>query len=227
MILIRAQGKTNAAYYELFSIITEANGQGIPLAFIFTTSTDGTAEPKAKERALDDVMCWLKGCSVDPKFTLSDKDISEINVLHSTWPAAKHQSCYWHAMEYVEKRLGEDKPPGSYDAKKAHAHFAFIDPTWVPGVTRPDISNEDADDELVVEEQNEEVSFPFSTREKSKDLLLLQGCCSCKNIQARSILFDPSRRRSGASCTNLARSAESEEVRSEGFLPKGTPIDHT
>jgi hypothetical protein len=38
-------GKTNAAGYELYGFFGEANGQSLPLGFIFTKMTDGSAKP--------------------------------------------------------------------------------------------------------------------------------------------------------------------------------------
>ncbi|KAJ7821905.1 hypothetical protein B0H13DRAFT_1660027, partial [Mycena leptocephala] len=43
-------GKTNALGYELYAVVAEANGQTLPFAFAFTTSTDGTAAEGAKDR---------------------------------------------------------------------------------------------------------------------------------------------------------------------------------
>jgi len=68
------------------------------------------------------------------KFTLSDKDLTEINGFRTEIPDARHQLCYWHAITYIEERLAQDKPPAKYSAIKANHIFDFIDPTWVPGV---------------------------------------------------------------------------------------------
>lgn len=65
-------------------------------------------------------------------FTLSDKDTSECGAV---FDKAKHQLCYWHAIHYLEERLGEDRPSAAYDGRRAKKFRDFIDPTWVPGVT--------------------------------------------------------------------------------------------
>ncbi|KIJ44475.1 hypothetical protein M422DRAFT_83512, partial [Sphaerobolus stellatus SS14] len=70
--------KTNAAAYELYAVVAEAGGRSLPLAFAFV-STDGTAERGAKDRALQDVLSWLKIKCPNIAFALSDKDTSEIN----------------------------------------------------------------------------------------------------------------------------------------------------
>jgi hypothetical protein len=127
-------GKTNALGYELFAIVGEANGQALPLAFAFTASTSQEAQPGAKDRMLQHVIKHIhEGCP-NITYTLSDKDMSEINAFRSQIPTAKHQLCYWHAIKYLEERLAEDRPPARYDPRAAHRIFQFIDPTWAPGI---------------------------------------------------------------------------------------------
>jgi hypothetical protein len=136
MLVIRltiALGKTNAAAYELYAAVGEANGCSLPLAFIFTQTT-AEAEPNAKDRLLVQVLEWIKMRCPNIMFTLSDKDTSEINACRTVLTDAKHQLCYWHAIRYLEQRLANDKVPKPYDGRKAHKLFDFIDPTWAPGV---------------------------------------------------------------------------------------------
>jgi hypothetical protein len=132
-------GKTNAAAYELYGIFGEANGQSLPLGFVFTTMTDGSASTGAKQRMLTETLTWLAKRCPNILFTLSDKDPSEINACRASLIKAKHQLCYWHGVRYVDERLAEDKPPAAYDPRKAHEVFSFIDPMWAPGVTRGEI----------------------------------------------------------------------------------------
>jgi hypothetical protein len=49
-------GKTNAAAYELYKIFGEVNGQSLPLGFIFTTMTDGSATAGTKQRMLAEAL---------------------------------------------------------------------------------------------------------------------------------------------------------------------------
>jgi hypothetical protein len=132
------QGKTNAAAYELYAVVAEANGRSLPLVFAFVST--GGAATGAKERALQDVLQWVKVKCPHVKFTLSDKDLSEINACSTIFDTAKHQLCYWHAIKYLEERLAEDKPPAAYDSRIAHQQHSFIDPTWAPGVTNGHIN---------------------------------------------------------------------------------------
>ncbi|KAF8991912.1 hypothetical protein BDZ89DRAFT_973611 [Hymenopellis radicata] len=126
--------KTNAAGYELYSLVAELNGCAIPIAFLFTTS-DGTAPEGSKDLLLQDFLNFIAKHCPNIKFTDSDKETSEISAFGVKMPNAKHQLCYWHSIRYIEKRLGEDKPPAAYDPRRANKIFDFIDPTWAPGIT--------------------------------------------------------------------------------------------
>lgn len=128
-------GKTNAVGYELYGIVGELDGQAIPLGFCFTASTSGNAAPGAKDRLLRSVIRYISDRCPNIEFTLSDKDLTEINGFQAEIPRAQHQLCYWHAITYIEERLAQDKPPASYSAIRAHGVFDFIDPTWVPSIS--------------------------------------------------------------------------------------------
>lgn len=127
-------GKTNAAGYELYAIVGEIDGRAIPLAFCFTAS-DGTALDGAKDRLLRTIIKFVSNKCPNIEFTLSDKDLTEINGFRAEIPHARHQLCYWHAITYIEERLAQDKPPAAYSAIRANQVFTFIDPTWVPGIS--------------------------------------------------------------------------------------------
>ncbi|KAJ7914536.1 hypothetical protein B0H13DRAFT_2232112 [Mycena leptocephala] len=120
--------KTNAAQYELYGFVAEAKGQAMPFAFLFTVSTGDAAEG-AKTRMLSDVLGYISERCPNIMFTLSDKEPAEINACRAKIVRAKNQLCYWHAITYIEERLGENKPPARYDPRKAHKIFDFIDPT--------------------------------------------------------------------------------------------------
>ena len=85
---------------------------------------------------LRDVLNYVVKWCPNIKFTLSDKDPSEVSTFRHMIMHTKHQLCCWHAIEYVKGRLAENTPLAMYDLHKAHAIFSFIDPTWVPDVTQ-------------------------------------------------------------------------------------------
>lgn len=134
-------GKTNALGYELYSVVAEMNGQGIPVAFAFVT-TDGTAKEHAKTRLIEDVLDYIITKCPNIKFSLSDKDPSEIRACVKKLIEAKHQLCLWHGVRYVERRLKEKRATRPYDPRIAHKAFDFIDPTWAPGINVSDMSKQ-------------------------------------------------------------------------------------
>ena len=75
----------------------------------------------------------LKKLGVNPEFTLTDKDWSEINAMQATWPYAKHQLCFWHGLRALKQRLAKNKEhPSYYDVNEALNEFSFIKTTFVP-----------------------------------------------------------------------------------------------
>ena len=97
-------GNTNAANFELFAAVAAAEGSGIPLAFMWI-HTSKEALSGAKEAVLTSILLELKDRGVLPEFTLSDKDWSEINAMRAVWPHAKHQLCFWHALQALKQHL--------------------------------------------------------------------------------------------------------------------------
>lgn len=98
--------------------------------FIKTTKD---AAPGAKQAVLERFLGGLRDLGVDPEFTLSDKDWSEINAMGVIWPNAKHQLCFWHAVRALKQRLCKNKEtPAQYDAAAANREFPFIDINFVP-----------------------------------------------------------------------------------------------
>ncbi|KAI0348907.1 hypothetical protein OH77DRAFT_1465898, partial [Trametes cingulata] len=127
---------TNGGNFELFAAVADANGAGLPLAFIFIRTSDGAA-PGAKQTVLERFLAALKARGVYPEFTLTDKDWSEINAMNANWPDAKHQLCFWHGVRAIKQRLckGRDAP-GPYDATAANQEFSFIDIEFIPAADR-------------------------------------------------------------------------------------------
>ena len=78
-------------------MLGEAYGSGLPLGFIVILSNGGAKG--GKERLLVQFLKAIKlQWDLNPAFTLSDKDVSEIHALVTVFPEAKHQLCYWHAI---------------------------------------------------------------------------------------------------------------------------------
>ena len=94
--------------------------------------TTKDAQPGAKRRTLKNFLYELKKKGVNPKFTLSDKDLSEIGAMREVWPEAKHQLCFWHALRALKQRLAKKTKPVYYDVDAAMAEFRYIKRSFVP-----------------------------------------------------------------------------------------------
>ncbi|TCD62121.1 hypothetical protein EIP91_007458 [Steccherinum ochraceum] len=123
---------TNGSNFELFAAVGSAEGVGVPLAFLMI-KTSKEAQAGAKEAVLTSFLEQLKALGVDPEFTLTDKDWSEINAMRTVWPNSKHILCFWHGLRALKQRLSKPKErPGPYDPEAAHREFEFIDKSFVP-----------------------------------------------------------------------------------------------
>jgi len=116
---------------ELFAGVADMPGEGLPLAYLFIT-TEANAVLHTKQKALVAWMQALSSLGIDPRFTLSDKDQTEINALRQVWPEAKHQLCLWHILRAIKRRLSLNEPPGSYNILEANDAFPDIDASFVP-----------------------------------------------------------------------------------------------
>lgn len=67
-----------------------SNGRAIPLAFVFTTSEESALEG-SKTNMLQDVLEFVGKRCPNVRFTLSDKDVSEIAAFRMKMPTAKYQ----------------------------------------------------------------------------------------------------------------------------------------
>ncbi|KAJ7440654.1 hypothetical protein B0H11DRAFT_1750566 [Mycena galericulata] len=151
--------KTNALGHELYGLVGEANGQSLPVSFMFIGNSDDSAETGSKERTFRHLIRHVGSHCKNIMFTGSDKETIEITGFRAEIPQAQHQLCYIHAISYIEKRLAEDRPPAAYDPRVAHRTFDFIDPTWAPGVSsgwlEDGVSEEDAEMERPADEEDE------------------------------------------------------------------------
>ncbi len=107
-------------------------GLGIPIGYILIQSNGGAEG--VKQRYLEQFLDHFKTkWNIRALITLSDKDWSEINAFLKTFPEAKHQLCFWHALRAIKSRLSIlRQTPTFYDAAAAHAEFHWIDKTFVP-----------------------------------------------------------------------------------------------
>lgn len=126
-------GHTNGANYELYAVLGEIYGSGMPLGFLLLQS-DGSGEKGAKERFLSEFLQHLREkWAILPKITLSDKDLSEIYAMRKQFPDAKHQLCFWHALRAIKKRLATlRRAPSPYNVAFARKEYPWIAEDFVP-----------------------------------------------------------------------------------------------
>ena len=93
--------------WELFALLGEAHGAGIPLGWCFVHSKGpkGSQDGGKQKVLIDFLQHFHDEWGIQPLVTLSDKDFSEINAYSNVFPSAKHQLCFWHCLHAVKKCL--------------------------------------------------------------------------------------------------------------------------
>ncbi|KAF5175078.1 Atp-dependent dna helicase pif1 [Thalictrum thalictroides] len=101
---------TNSAGCDLFAVLAEFDGTGVPLAYLFLeksmlTQTSTSVAPSKMTQILHQFLSPLLNRGFSPSFFACDKDRSEINAIQQVWPSAKVQLCYWHAKRAIQTKL--------------------------------------------------------------------------------------------------------------------------
>jgi len=102
---------TNNAGVELFAVLAEVDGTGVPLAYclveVFEDNEKGErlAIPGAIRGVLCQLLQNLRASGFAPTFFGTDKDPSEISAVRETWPTATVQLCYWHVRRAIRTKL--------------------------------------------------------------------------------------------------------------------------
>ncbi|KAF5343906.1 hypothetical protein D9758_012133 [Tetrapyrgos nigripes] len=125
---------TNGSRFELYALLGEVYGSGCPLGFLLLQSPQ-SGEAGVKEKYIYSFLEHFKlRYDLCPAFTLSDKDLSEINAFLKSFPDAKHQLCLWHCLRAVKQRLSIlHRPPKVYNVTEARNEFGdAINRDFVP-----------------------------------------------------------------------------------------------
>ena len=138
-LLMWSLGNTNGSNFELFALLGEAYGSGLPLGYLLVRSP-GSTEGGEKQAILEQFLKHMvTKYNLRISTTLSDKDWSEINACRSTCNLSNHQLCYWHCLRAVKKRLATlRRQPAFYDVEEARQEFPWIDETFLPMKQRTD-----------------------------------------------------------------------------------------
>ena len=126
---------TNNAGMDLFAVLAEVDGTGVPLAYCFVEvipSNDGTkqaADAGALTHILQQLLQRIRLAGFDPAFFGTDKDASEINAVKLTFPETTIQLCYWHAKLAIQAKLKDSA------RTKTQSHYSPADALeLVPGL---------------------------------------------------------------------------------------------
>ena len=143
-IVIDSTFKTNQERFELFVVNANCGEYGMPLAYLYLLTLDGTEEayqdPRNKintrVQALCEFFSTLRQTGLLPVFVLLDKDAGEIAAVSEAWSwTANLQLCYWHLEHAINRRIKDKSKSTTYTAAKAsdaYKQFDFVDPKWIP-----------------------------------------------------------------------------------------------
>lgn len=125
-------GNTNGSRYEVYALLGETYGSGLPLGYVLIRLDN--AAPGAKERSIRALLRYIrKMWKIRAIVTLTDKDWGEINAFLAEYPEAKHQLCFWHCLRAIKKRLSIlRRAPAHYNVGEAMKEFIFIKADFVP-----------------------------------------------------------------------------------------------
>jgi hypothetical protein len=137
--------KTNQERFELFAVNANCGGYGMPIAYLYLCTYDGTEEARhnpenetqTRVEVLRRFFSSLRREGLKPVFVLSDKDSGEISAVSEAWLWITNiQLCYWHLEHAIDRKIKDKKSKANtYTAAKAseaNRIFNFIDPSWIP-----------------------------------------------------------------------------------------------
>jgi hypothetical protein len=139
---------TNNAGMDLFAVLAELDGTGVPLAYCFVDIVENNKknERRAMPGAISSVLCQflqnLRASDLDPTFFGTDKDTSEIFAVRQIWPNAIIQLCYWHVRRAIRTKLASAQKTNSqneYRPGEAQLEIPDLEICWgsMP-IRRPD-----------------------------------------------------------------------------------------
>lgn len=140
---------TNNAGMDLFAVLAEYDGSGIPLAYCFVQkmpSESGVsgADPGALSNVLTQFLSHLRNLGLNPTFFGTDKDRSEIFAIKQVWPETTVQLCYWHVKRAIRSKLksiAKCKTLAQYHPEEAQKLIPELELCWGSLVIRRPIDS--------------------------------------------------------------------------------------
>jgi hypothetical protein len=154
-LIIDSTFKTNQEKFELFALIINCGGFGMPLAYLyldtFTASEDLLQNPinniNNRVMALAVFFQSMRAEQILPSFILLDKDMGQIAAVQEAWSWTTNiQLCLWHVERAIDRKINEKNHKSSQysiqRAREANEQFTFIDPNWIPTGRRSPLCSE-------------------------------------------------------------------------------------
>lgn len=135
---------TNNEGMELYAVLAEVDGTGIPIAYMFVDKTVNNANPASNlpggvTYLLQQFLATLRNLGFRPRFVGTDKDRSEINAIQTVWPSAFVQLCFWHVKRAIMEKLkssAKTKTLQSYRPEEAAKIVPDLELCWGATMTR-------------------------------------------------------------------------------------------
>ncbi|KAL3688896.1 hypothetical protein R1sor_015205 [Riccia sorocarpa] len=140
-VLTDSTFKTNAMRFELFALVANLGGFGVPLSYLFYRKKVNINEVEVSDGGLTTIRIgvltnWLeslRGKGLMPTFFITDKDLGQIKAAQTALPRTYVQLCLKHSLDAVKKRMeSSDKGTNPYSPVEANKRFDFIDQSWQP-----------------------------------------------------------------------------------------------
>ena len=138
-LAIDATHGTNNSALNLYAVLAEHDGTGVPLAYLFVgNARDASPVDSAIGAATNIFEPFLRGLQsvnsqLNPTFFGCDKDFSEINAIRQVYPSVTIQLCYWHAKRAIRQKLQSavrTKIQASYRPGESHLFFPSLEVCW-------------------------------------------------------------------------------------------------
>ena len=123
---------TNNAGMDLFALLAEFDGTGIPLGYCFIQVTPMEPSRRSEQGALTGILVQFlrrfQLLGLNPSFFGIDKDHSEIGAVTQVFPDAKVQLCFWHSKRAIRQKM-RDTTKTSTQAKYSPAEAQALIPS--------------------------------------------------------------------------------------------------
>jgi hypothetical protein len=142
--LVDATFGTNSGGMDLFAVLAELEGTGVPLGYCLVEllkppqansvqTKPLRADPGAMTNVIQQFLERLKAFGLNPRCFAVDKDPAEIAAVTAVWPGIKIQLCYWHVKRAVSTKLNSSKSTNTqnhYWPEEAQVLIPHLEICW-------------------------------------------------------------------------------------------------